>query len=208
MSKDRKRKLIISRFYIYALLISLFLFLPSYSHCASKDTSSEPPLSKDYVIGAGDVLEISVYEEEDLYKIVRVSGDGSISYPLLGRVEVGGLTVKQVEDKITALLSKDYLVNPQVTIFIREYSHFSVFGEVKKEGRYPLRGNLTVLEAITLAGGLTKIADPTHVKIIRTENGEEKTIYVNLKKITKGGDRSEDILVKPNDVIVVPESFL
>ncbi len=163
--------------------------------------------AEEYIIGPEDVLVITVYGEPELKRTVRVASNGDISFPLLGQVKVSGLTVSKIENKLTRLLGKDYLVNPQVTVFIQKYSTISILGAVKKPGSYPLRGKLTVLEAISLAGGFTKIAKPNGTKILRVEKGKQKTIKVKITDITKKGDKSKDIPLKPGDIVVVPESF-
>lgn len=196
--------------YIISLIISSILTFNPYIFAAAFDKSDpevERDLPLDYIIGAGDVLEINVYEEPDLCKTVRVSETGMITYPLLGRVAAAGLTVAQTEENLIDLLSKDYLVNPQVNVFIKEYSKFYVYGEVEKVGVYPIYGRLTVLEAITMAGGFSKVAAKGRVRIIRKEADKERVIYVNVGMITKKGRGVNDILIHPNDVIIVPESF-
>lgn len=167
--------------------------------------------SKEYQISPSDILKISVYQEEDLTRTVRVSQSGCISYPLLGKIKIVGLSVSEVEEKIANLLRKEYLVNPQVTIFIEEYHPRKIFilGAVNKPGAYnlPLEKTLTVLEAISLAGGFTNLAAVDKTKIIRIEDGIEKNIVVKITDITKRGDKSKDIILKLNDIIVIPETF-
>jgi polysaccharide export outer membrane protein len=166
---------------------------------------------KEYRVGPNDILEISVYQEDDLTKLARVSNSGKISYPLLGQVEVGGLTVEEVEEKIRVGLEADYLVNPQVTVFIKEYNakKISVIGAVNKPGNYniPQNRKLTLMEAIATAGGFSEVAAQNKIRIIRWEEGKKKNIEVNAKDITKEGNGSKDIDLKPDDIIFVPESF-
>lgn len=188
----------------FSLPIFISLIISPLLISAQSESSIEP---QEYLIGSQDALIIKVYEEPELDREVRVSSNGEISFPLLGKVKVAGLTVSQLEDKLTELLGKDYLVKPQVTVFIEEYSTISVFGKVNKPGSFPLKGNLTVLEAISLAEGLAKTAAPNKTKIIRIENGEEKTIYVRIADITKRGDKSKDVYLKAGDIVIVPESF-
>ncbi len=262
----------------------------------------------DYVIGGRDVLDIRVYEEPDLTGSFRVSSEGYVSFPLIGRVKVSGLTPSQLEGKLETLLGDGYLVKPQVLVFLAEYlsKEVSILGAVRQPGVYPMksgketllemisragginaredmglagndififrpvarkissekiaegvecirvdlqgllrRGNMslnlpvkgkdtlyvpladsvfvfgevknpgaiklfekdiTVLEAITMAGGPTRIAAANRTKIIRVEDGVEKTMVINIDKITKG-DKRDDIILKAGDVVVVPETF-
>ncbi len=155
------------------------------------------PVPKEYLIGPEDILSIVVWDHEDLTRKVQVSPEGNFSYPLIGKVKAEGLTVSQLEKEIAARLSGRYIINPQVTITVEEYHRFFyIFGEVKKPGRYPLEAGTTVLKAITIAEGATDKAAINKTKIVREEGGVRKEIKAKM------GD-----LVRPEDVIIVPESF-
>lgn len=169
--------------------------------------SAAPANKNDYKIGVGDLLEIDVYDEPDLTKEVRVLTDGDISFPLLGNLRALGRSVGELEQDITAKLKEKYLVNPQVTVFVKEFSNIYVFGEVKKPGSYPLFGRMTAFEAVTLAGGFTEVANTTKVKIIRQQAGKEVVFEINVDKITKSGDTSQDIDLQANDRVIVSRSF-
>lgn len=172
--------------------------------------TQEPPAAVDhqsYHIGVGDLLQIEVYDEPDLTKEVRVLTDGFISLPLLGSLQAESLTVKDLQDRITKLLAAKYLVNPQVTVFVKEFSNVFVFGEVKSPGTFPIYGNMTVFEAITLAGGFTEVANPAKIKVVRHERGQEKSFEVDITRLTKKGDTSQDLELKANDRVIVPRSF-
>jgi len=162
--------------------------------------------AQDYVIGPDDVLKITVYREEDMDREVRVSSDGYISFPLLGKVKVEGMTVSELENNLTAGLKK-FLKNPQVSVFIEEYSTVTVSGQVQKPGSFPLRGEMSVIEAISMAGGFTKIAAQNAVKVMRLEKGDKKTILVRVADINKTGDKSKDVPLKRGDIVFVPESL-
>lgn len=168
--------------------------------------SSVPIKAQDYLIGPDDALKITVYREEDMDREVRVSSDGYISFPLLGKVKAEGLTVSELERNMIIELIR-YLKNPQVTVFIKEYSTISVTGQVNGPGSFPLRGELSVIEAIGLAKGFTKIAAQNSVKIMRMENGQKKTITVKVGGISRRGDKSKDVPLKRGDIIYVPESL-
>lgn len=163
--------------------------------------------TENYRIGVGDLLQIEVYDEPDLTKEVRVLTDGSVSFPLLGTLRAGGLTVNELQTKITSQLAEKYLVNPQVIIFVVEFSNVYVFGEVKSPGSFPLYGTMTVFEAVTLAGGFTEVANQNKVKVIRREDGREIAFEIDSEKITKNGDTSEDIELRANDRVIVPRRF-
>ncbi len=160
-----------------------------------------------YRIGVGDLLQIEVYDEADLTKEVRVLTDGTISFPLLGSIHALGLTVGELEQELTKDLGAKYLVSPQVTVFVKEFSSIFVFGEVKKPGSFPLFGKITVFEAITLAGGFTETANPSKVKVIRQVDGQETSFEVDISLLTKKGDSSQDRELQANDRVIVPRSF-
>lgn len=163
-----------------------------------------------YKIGPADLLEITVYQEKDLDRKVRVSPEGSITLPLVGPVSVVGLGVADAEKAITERYRK-YIVAPQILIFITEYGNKQVFvlGEVAKPGSYPLptEARLSVLEVITLAGGFSQYAAVDRTRVIRKSRAGSRSIPVDVSAIMKGGDKSKDIALEPNDVVYVPESF-
>jgi polysaccharide biosynthesis/export protein len=119
--------------------------------------SAEPAVSPEYRVGPGDVLEITVFGNDDLSRLSTVQTNGSVSLPLLGEVAIAGLTVAEIQRKLTTLLARDYLVNPQVEVKIKEYqSQFvSVVGEVNAPGRKSLRGRTRLIDVLLDAGGLT-----------------------------------------------------
>lgn len=165
----------------------------------------------EYKLEPTDVLTITVHGQPDLTTKTRVTADGEITFPLLGNVSVAGLTVPELEQKLKELLEKDYLVSAQVLIFIEEYNarQVSVIGEVKNPGKYALPGekDMTLMQAIAMAGGFTKFADMTKTKVMRIENGKKRTIVINVKSITEKGDKDKDIVLQAEDIVVVPESF-
>ncbi len=150
----------------------------------------------DYRISADDQISVIVFNETDLsVNKVRVSGNGTISMPLLGQVAIEGHTVTEVEKKITTLLLDGYLKNPNVTVSITEYRPFYINGEIKKPGSYPYIKGLTIEKAVALAGGFTERASKTTVSLV-SENDKRyiKAVALNDK-------------IKPGDVITVSESF-
>ena len=165
----------------------------------------------DYHLQPEDILSITVYEQPDLTTRARITSEGKISFPLLGKVKAAGLTVSELKDKIQELLSKDYLVNPQVHVFIEEYhvKQISVLGAVKSPGRYDMytERETTLLEAIAMAGGFSDVAAVNHTRIIRSEEGEKSVIQIRITDITKKGQKEKDVALKPGDIVFVPESF-
>ncbi len=170
--------------------------------------------NKKYLVEEKDVLVITVRDEPKLSVTSRVSENGEIWVPLLENVEVRGLTIQETEKFLENRFENGFLKDPKVTVRIdtqqmKEYSEKEVFvsGQVNKPGAIPLLGQyITVFEAVNQAGGLTNIAWPSRTKVIREENGVKSTIKVNLRKVKKG-DTSQDIIVKPGDIIIVPETI-
>lgn len=163
-----------------------------------------------YTIGAADLLEIKVYQESDLDRTARVSPEGAITMPLVGEVQLAGGSVAQAEKAIHEKL-KRYIIDPHVSVFIREYGNKQVYvlGEVHRPGSYalPTEAPLSLIEAVALAGGFTQYAATNRTRVIRTRDGENQTFVVEVSAITKHGDKSKDIRLEPNDVVFVPESF-
>lgn len=149
-----------------------------------------------YRLGADDEISVNVFNEPDLSLAkTRIAANGSISMPLIGQVQVKGLTIDEVEAKITALYLGDYLKKPDVTVAIVEYRQFYVNGEVNKPGGYSYREGMTIQRAVSLAGGFTERAARNKIKLMR-ENNAQNVINVDL-----------NTPVLPGDVITVEESF-
>jgi len=172
-----------------------------------KETPVSGEIEHEYRISTGDSLEISLYGEPDMKQVTRVSEEGVITYPFLGSLEVGGLTPQEAEKKIEELLGKEYFVNPQVRITIKSYAKFNILGEVRRPGSYEISGPMTVIDAISIAGGFTDIASQNGVRIVRKQGDKSRIIKVPVKHILKTGDNSKNVYIKKGDTIVVPESF-
>lgn len=162
--------------------------------------------SFEYRIGIRDLLEIEVFQVTDLGHSARVNSQGYISLPLIGGVKVEGLTIEEVERLLEQKLGEDYLQDPHVTVFIKEYESqkVTIEGWVKDPGIFPLSGKTTLLQAIALADGMDRLADQEEVVIFRkVDEGKIKGYKVDITKIRAGAMR--DPLIQKNDVIVVPK---
>ena len=172
-------------FRLLMVLLLLAITTPSYSQALSQ-----------YRLGADDEISVSVFNEPDLSLAkTRVSANGSISMPLIGQIVVKGLTIDEVELKITKLYLGDYLKKPDITVAIVEYRQFYVNGEVNKPGGYSYRDGMTIQRAVSLAGGFTERASRSKIKLMR-ENNSQNVNSVDL-----------NTPVMPGDVITVEESF-
>lgn len=186
-----------------SLLFFMTTFFLVLGFCSLSFARPNPSEGKEYSISVNDLLEINVYQEPDLTKTVRVAVDGNISYPLLGSIQVKGLTAKELETKITNLLKEDFLVNPQVSVFVKEHAKISVLGQVRKPGTYELMAGLTVMDAISLAGGFTEKANSTDIKLVRQRDNEKETISLNAEEIVEQGHKEQDVEVEAGDLIIV-----
>ncbi len=161
-------------------------------------------MGADYLVGPGDVLSISVYDNPDLATKVRVSSTGTIVMPLLGQVDVNKLSVPAITEKLTHLLAGGYIVNPQVNVFVDEYrsKKVVVLGSVRSPGLIELNGPTTFLELISKAGGFDKDAGDT-ATIKRTIKGKTDVIVINLVSLVKGGDMSQNVQINDEDTVYV-----
>jgi len=161
----------------------------------------------DYKIGAQDLIDVQVWGQTDLARTVRVNVQGKISLPLLGPLDVLGLTAQQVERLIADRLSEKYLQDPQVTVFIKEFTtlRFTVEGAVNKPGVYPLVGQMTLLRALAVAGGQGQLSDMGQVMLFRLSgDGQRSNITIDAEKIRTG--EVADPLLQNDDLVVVNRS--
>lgn len=172
------------------IVLAVLLFLGQASYAADEGTAQ-------YRLAAGDIISINVFEEKELsLSKVRLNDAGAIAYPMLGMIQVKGLTLAELQQKITAGLKGSYLVNPQVTVSIDQYRDVFISGQVYKPGNYPYQPGLTVRKAVSIAGGFKDRANKNSVTIVH-EN-QDKSASVK-------GDLNTEI--QPGDTITVEESF-
>lgn len=172
----------------------------------AQDQEAKDVFVKAYRIGPGDLLEIKVFEVEQLNQVVRVSEDGTVTLPLLGQVRIEGSTQSGVVQKLTALLQAKYVKNPQVTVFIKEYKNqqVAVIGAVEKPGSYELVGRKNLLQVISQAGGLTDQASDEIFVLRGGQNGKTSSIAIDLRDLLVNGNQKLNIPIEPNDVVNVP----
>jgi polysaccharide export outer membrane protein len=160
--------------------------------------------SSDYVIGADDMLHVSVWKEPDLTATLPVRPDGKISLPLLNDVQAAGLTPLKLGASITEKLKK-YIADPRVTVVVTAMNSQRVFvtGEVTHTGAMPLLPNMTMLQVLSSAG-FTQFANVKNIYLLRTENGKQVKLPFNYKEVVKGNHPEQNIMLKPGDTVVVP----
>jgi len=181
---------------------------------APASVPADAPATGEYGVGPGDVLEVNVIGNDDLSRIPTVQTNGAITYPLLGEVQVAGLTVAEIRRKLTNLLEKDYLVKPQVEVKVREFNsqYVSVVGEVNSPGRKPLRGKTRLIDALLESGGF-KASASAEVMITRTEGefeGGRKTITVRISSQATLQDQINlELPLRNGDIITaLPKSYV
>lgn len=162
--------------------------------------------SANYVIGPEDILYIHVWKEENLSRTVPVRMDGKISLPLLDEIQSAGFTPLQLKEILIQRL-KEFVEIPNVSVMVMEANSFKVYisGQVRNPGVYRLRSETSLLQIIPMVGGFTDWANQKKILIIRKEDGKNRRITVDYKKIVKGDDTSSNLILKTGDVIIVPE---
>ena len=160
----------------------------------------------DYRVGAQDLLEISVFGVSDLSRAARVNSNGQITLPLIGAVMAGGKTIPELERELASKYAEGYLQKPQVSVFVKEYTsqRVTLEGAFKKPGIYPLTGKTSLLQAVAMAEGLEKLADPRAVVLFRQIDGKRMGAAFDLVAVRRG--EMEDPQVFGDDVIVVETS--
>lgn len=162
-----------------------------------------------YVLGPGDEVDITVFGQPDLTTKATVRPDGMIALPLIQQIKAGGKTAAQLETDLTQLYGK-YLKHPSISVAIPKFqmNHIYVMGEVAKPGRYDLTDNMTVIDAITLAGGATGMANLDGTHVARNEGGKSKTIAVKMKQLIQGKDAAQNIALQNGDLVFIPRRGL
>jgi polysaccharide export outer membrane protein len=168
--------------------------------------SSAKPHDDSFVIGATDVLAISVWKEPDISRSVPVRSDGKISLPLAGELQAAGLTPLKLERDIASKL-QSYISEPAVTVIVQQINSqkFNILGQVARPGSYSLTSSSTVLDAIAVAGGFRDFAKQKSIYVLRqNSDGRQSRIPFNYKQVIKGKNSAQNLKLQPNDTIVVP----
>jgi protein involved in polysaccharide export with SLBB domain len=175
---------------------------------ARSEISGEQSLPQSYVLCASDILQVKVYQEDDLETKLRINRDGTAIFPLIGVINLAGKTVEQAAALIRDELGKDFLVNPQVTVTVVEYAkrRFTVLGQVQRPGAYeiPNEESVTFLQAVAMAGGYTRLANRSNVTVTRNINGRKKALSLDLNHAAVDPNTPE-FIIQPDDIITVSE---
>ena len=158
-------------------------------------------------LGPGDVFEVRVYQEAELSGVYRVGPQGDIVFPLCQRVAVGGLTANAVAERLQACLAEGFIKKAHVSVIVKEFNSqkIFVFGEVQKPGTFVYEDGMTIVQAVTVAGGFTKGAAQNSTSVTRLVDGQEQKMKVPVQDIALG--KAQNFPLKPGDIVYVPESL-
>jgi polysaccharide export outer membrane protein len=181
-------------------MIAAFCALAVWSSAGNADQSSAA-----YLLSPGDVVMVSVWQEDSLRQEATVLPDGSITFPLAGRINVAGLDVTAVEKQVAAKLEK-FLPDPNVSVVVKSIAGNLVYvqGKVIKPGPVQMAGPTAVLQALSMSGGLDKFADESDIKVVRGTGASQKILPVRYKDLVSGRDMSTNIQLQAGDTLVVP----
>ena len=197
--------LVLDRLRFARLLAGVLLLLGLISF-AGHGADAQSSANKAYTLNPGDVLEVSVWKEKDLTRKVLVRPDGMISFPLAGHLKAAGRSTQEIEADLKERLTR-YLKDPVVTVSVAQTPGNKIFviGQVKSPGAFSSPQPITVMQALSLAGGLTPFGDENDIIIIRTVKGKQTRIRFDYSKAKRGKDLSKNITLQSGDVVVVPD---
>ncbi len=195
------------------LLAAAALLAPA--GCARRGSTAPPPAATEApevatlatTLGPGDVLEVRVYREPEISGIYQVGSEGDVVFPLCQRVDVVGLTANGAADRFRACLANGFMRDPQVTVVVKEYNSKKVFvfGEVQKPGTFTFQDGMSIVQAVTLAGGFTRSAAQNSTSVTRRVKGQETKLKVKVQDIALG--KAPNFTLEPGDIVFVPESL-
>ena len=201
--------MVLARFLIAFIALNVALGCAATPSKEALDEAAKP-VSKEFLLGPEDVLEVTVWRNQDLSRTVVVRPDGKISLPLIGDVQASGLSSSQVAAKIAARLT-EFKENPNVSVSIKEVNSYFIYvlGEVLKPGKYPIKSYATVLQGVSLAGGFTNFASRNKMAVLRTltsADGDQRQIRIPIPydELVSGKGPIENFILKSGDTIVVP----
>jgi len=192
------------RNYLTAAILLMTLIAVPPLWAAEQAEAAASPIS-DYIIGPGDVLDISVWNNEALTKAASVLPDGKIHFPLIGEVVAGGKTLLDLETELKQRIAT-FVPDPNLTIMVQQVNSMLIYviGKVNRSGRYALNTNINVLQALTMAGGLNTFAKRNKIKIFREDSGKTDIFQFKYDEVTEGEKLEQNIELKRGDVVVVP----
>jgi protein involved in polysaccharide export with SLBB domain len=191
--------------------VAIFLFGCSTPETPPDQLPQQGMVDTDYRLSPNDLLDFRIFQEPDFDAVIRVSGDGTAIFPMIGKVDVEGKTIGEATADLRKRYMEGFLANPQVNLTVRTYARkvFTVLGQVQRPGTYEFEAGqpVTLLQAIGLAGGYTRIANPSNVTVKRSAGGAENVYHFNAKKMAKSPGAYSAFRIMPGDVITVAESI-
>lgn len=189
----------------YLSLLGMLIFFVAGQAAALEPDNGKVESVSQYKLSAGDALEVFVWREEELSRPVTINPDGHISYPLAGEIRAAGLTLSELQAKLTTRI-RGYIPKALVTVSLVEVSGYRVYvlGEVDTSGEYVPGNYVTIAQALSLAGGLTEFASESNIKVVRQRGGSEQFIEFNYSRFKSGKDISSNIRLESGDVVLVP----
>lgn len=189
-----------------AMMAACTLVLAACAHTPPAAPATASALVPQTVLGPGDVFEAKVFGETDLSGLYRVASDGTISFHLIGKVAVDGLTASQVGDAIAQKLAH-FIKQPDVSIFVKELNSKKVyvFGQVQRPGTFPYEDGMNIIQAVTLAGGFDKLANKNTAFVTRKTDGREQRLEVSIQDIREG--KAPNFRLEPGDIVFVAETL-
>jgi polysaccharide export outer membrane protein len=177
---------------------------------AQPQESAPPKATPEYLVGIDDVLDISILRPEQILVTVTVAPDGSITFPYIGSVKVKDMALSKIQDEIQTRLAEGYMKYPVISVALKDSrsKKFFVYGEVQRPGTYSLEENITVLRAISSAGGFTKFGSSSRVKLLRLRKDKPgyEVIKVNINAVMNGSSEA-DVVIQSGDIITVSKGM-
>ena len=193
-----------TRFIYLTVLTSVLSLQSAFALDPLTNNPSDAGHNENYLVGPGDILDITVWKEEELVKQVVVPPDGMIAFPLAGSLKAGGKTVTEISDDLKKRLGK-IIVDPVVTVFLQGYESNKVYviGKVNRPGEFHVSGRVDVMQALAMAGGMASFASKDSVKILRREREKLIAIPFDYTEVADGDELEQNIVLKKGDVVVV-----
>lgn len=204
MTEGRRRLVRLGAVLVAAVASAVAQEPPTGPPAAPEAAAALPGVGPDYRLGPEDILEISIWREEGLKKEVLIRPDGGISFPLIGELRASGKTVEELRDEIAKRIEK-FIPEPTVSVALLKVSgRIYVVGRVNKPGDFPVGRNVDVLQALSMAGGLTPFASENDIKVMRREGDKQVILPFEYVRVVRGEKLEQNVILRSGDVVVVP----
>ena len=173
--------------------------------CFACSTFSYATEREDYIVGPNDVLEISVWGDEALKRVIVIPPDGKIAFPLIGSLDINGMTIPMIKQAMTQKMN-EYVPNAVVTVILQKIQSMTAYvnGKVNKPGQFEINTNTSVMQLLSMAGGFTPFAASSDIIILRNKGGQTIKYQFDYNEVKKGKNLGQNIVIERGDVVVVP----